>query len=284
MVLKNPKSKQAERRDSEIMRGRAVIDTNDTDDTSGTGSESWKTVKRFRDIRRRPPPDIKIELPEIELPDDISDVNVSLPMLAVEADLARVIVHHPKYEIGERVNGKDIYLGVWEPKDENGKSLNHIFDLYAAPEDLKTGFIIKKNMALRYDRALLRVGRLHQYVKDQNGYDATDYRCFQSEAEIYEAIRSGRSSELINWFIPTLEILRDYLYANKDKGALKGTFQDKVCRSGYAHWYWSCTEARDDSSKVYDVDFTDGYDGWGYKFNDELSTRPVRAVLRPRGC
>ena len=51
--------------------------------------------------------------------------------------------------------------------------------------------------------------------------------------------------------------------------------------SDNAHYYWSCTEHPDNSSHVYNVQFTDGHDDWNDKDNYKLSTRPVRAELEP---
>lgn len=82
-----------------------------------------------------------------------------------------------------------------------------------------------------------------------------------------------------DWRLPTRTELR-MLYKNRHKGALQGTFNEDD-GSDRAHWYWSCTENRDDSSRVYVVDFTGGNDGWAYKDHSGLSTRPVRAEPRP---
>ena len=40
-------------------------------------------------------------------------------------------------EAGQLIEGKGVYLGIWEPTDGEGKSLNKTFDLYAAPEDIR---------------------------------------------------------------------------------------------------------------------------------------------------
>ena len=45
--------------------------------------------------------------------------------------------------------------------------------------------------------------------------------------------------------------------------------------SDNAHWQWSATENPDNSSNVYNVDFTDGDDDWDHKDNNRLSSRPV---------
>jgi hypothetical protein len=82
-----------------------------------------------------------------------------------------------------------------------------------------------------------------------------------------------------DWRLPTkAELLQ--IYKNRNEGALKGTFNESA-GSGLAHWYWSCTEHREDPSFVYTVDFTDGDDVWGHKDNGSLSSRPLRAEPRP---
>lgn len=76
------------------------------------------------------------------------------------------------------------------------------------------------------------------------------------------------------WRRPTIEELH-VLYAKKD---IIGGFIDKRS-SGYAHWYWSCTEHRGVPSFVHHVDFTVGQVDWGRKDNFSLSSRLVRAEL-----
>ena len=83
-----------------------------------------------------------------------------------------------------------------------------------------------------------------------------------------------------DWRLPSKAEM-DLLYRNKDAGALKGTFKDKVNGSGYARWYWSCAEHRANPSYVYGVDFTDGRGGWVRKDGDSVSSRVVRAEPRP---
>jgi hypothetical protein len=74
------------------------------------------------------------------------------------------------------------------------------------------------------------------------------------------------------WRLPTKEELL-LIYENRYRIPSL-----KTSRSGsdFAHWYWSCTEPRDDASKVYDVDFTDGGGGWDHKDTISLSSRLVR--------
>ena len=176
-----------------------------------------------------------------------------------------------KLEIGQMVEGKGVYVGAWEPKDRNDQSLGKTFDLYAAPQDVVDSQ--GKKILLTFNDAAAHVAGLDNW----HGYDGAELR---NDTAIYDAIREGRLEELEKWFIPTRDVVKANFYQNKDKGNLKGTFTDKR-GSDDARWYWSCTERPDDSSIVYNVDFTDGDDVWHGKDYYELSTRPVRAELRP---
>jgi len=82
-----------------------------------------------------------------------------------------------------------------------------------------------------------------------------------------------------DWKLPTKAELC-VLYENRDKGALKGTFNERDSGSDGARWYWSCTEPRGFASFVYDVDFTVGGVVWVLK-DKRLSGRVVRAEPRP---
>jgi hypothetical protein len=78
-----------------------------------------------------------------------------------------------------------------------------------------------------------------------------------------------------DWRLPSKDEL-DVLYQNRNKGALKGTFRTVNRGSGFARWYWSCTKHPDNSSSVYNVNFTVGGGGWDVKDNYDLSVRCVR--------
>ena len=183
-------------------------------------------------------------------------------------------------EIGQMVEGKGIYVGVWEPKDEDGKSLGQIFDLYAAPEDLTDAHDVK--LVSTYNESV-------EALKNKKDWHGHDGEHFDNSEAFKEALLNGTYRG--GWVMPPKEILygrdargnevqADNLYDHKDKGDLKGTFTDKR-GSGYAHWYWSSTEHPDNSSLVYNVDFTDGDDDWDHKDVYKLSTRPVWVELRP---
>ena len=84
-----------------------------------------------------------------------------------------------------------------------------------------------------------------------------------------------------DWRLPSKAEM-DLLYRNKDAGALKGTFKDKVSGFGLALWYWSCTEHASNSSGAWGQCFTDGGGAWdNSKGLPVLSVRCVRAEPRP---
>lgn len=185
---------------------------------------------------------------------------------------------------GQLIPGKGVFVGLWPPKDRDGQSLNKTFNLYAAPYDLgldENGN--GKKQLLTYKNTVKAVSKLRGLM----GFDGAAY---QNDTELYNALRSG--SYKGEWFIPTRDIVigtdvdgnkvqTDTLFAHKDKGKLKDTFTTVDNGSDLAHWYWSCTEHRDDPSNVWVVGFSDGVDVWLSKDNLALSSRLVRAELRP---
>jgi hypothetical protein len=181
---------------------------------------------------------------------------------------------------GQLVPGKGVYLGLWEPKDRDGRTLRRIFDIYAAPEDIRTG---GSNLRMTFNNAVKHVAGLRNY----HGHDGGD---FPNEKAILKAVRNNPAA-LEKWFIPTKELLHGRtvdddkiqpanLYDSRDAGAFENTFITKM-GSGVAHWYWSLTELPDLPSIAYFVGFTDGEVVWGLKDDFELPSRVVRAELRP---
>ena len=166
------------------------------------------------------------------------------------------------HEIGTFVPNEGIYIGMWNPKNENGISLGRIFDLYAAPKDVR-----------RYINMNMTFNKLVQYIPTLENWHGHDGADFKSEAEVTTAIREHRFEELEKWFIPTEEILENHLYKNKNTKSLRNSFKG-------GPWYWSCTKTHDlavcsinflkDKKRMY-RDKTE---------NIELSTRLVRAKLR----
>lgn len=163
-------------------------------------------------------------------------------------------------QIGQRIDGKGIFAGVWNPKDRDGKSLGKVFNVFAAPEDLTDSS--GRKILFQFKEAAERITAL----KNWHGHDGGD---FANDAALYKAIRDG--SAIGKWFIPTRDLLNDKLYANKDMiGGLQTSGLGLDAR------YWSCTEHRDEKLCVWNTRFSDG-DVYGFlKDFSRLSCRPCR--------
>src|SRR5580658_1782334 len=116
-------------------------------------------------------------------------------LLLYESEIAQPL-RSDIMKIGEKIEGKGIYIGQWQPKDRTGKSLGKTFALYAAPEDLtdETG---KKLTATFRDTA----NRMTT-LKNWHGHDGGD---FTNDATIIQGLAHG--SAVGKWFIPTKELL-----------------------------------------------------------------------------
>lgn len=117
-------------------------------------------------------------------------------------------------EPGEMVKGEGIYIGEYDPKDGNGKSLGKLFNVYAAPEDLTS--------EISYKDALKKLKEL----KSWHGYDGTDYA---TSKKIIAALMNGNYKG--GWIMPPLEIVEvgvqeASLCRHKNSGLLSGTFSN----------------------------------------------------------
>ena len=183
--------------------------------------------------------------------------------------------------IGCWVEDKGIYQGTWEPTDEKGKSLGSVFNLYAAPEDLKN--IHGKNLLLTFNKAIRHIAKL----KNWHGHSGSNLK---SVEDIRRAVQSN-PEKLSSWFIPNKEILHGYdssnkklqinnLYNNKEEMPKNSEFVT-IEKINHAHLYWSCTKHEKHFLDMYAINFTDGSPVWGQRHISKFSTRPVRAELRP---
>ncbi len=184
-----------------------------------------------------------------------------------------------KLEIGQMVKGKGIYFGVQEITTKGG--LTQTFDLYAALEDLTDAQ--DEKLVTTYNKAVIALNE----KEDWHGHHG---ECFENSEELEKALENGTYKG--GWFIPTKEMVHgkdiqgnkvqaNNLYDHREKMPSGSEFITTDNGSGDAHWYWSSTERPGLSSHVYNVDFTDGDDVWDHKGSYKLSTRPVRAELRP---
>jgi hypothetical protein len=214
---------------------------------------------------RKPDSDDRLLLAGGETPASVLAVSTALAAKPPEPE--KPAFDPSKLEIGQVVEGKGVYVGKHEITSKGG--LKKIFDLNAAPEDLTDAN--DKKLVATYNDSVRTLNK----KKGWHGYNG---ECFENHKELEEALASDTYQG--GWFIPAREVVKTHLYQNKDKGDLKGTFTDKR-GSDHARWYWSCTEHREHASHVFGVAFTYGDDVWDPKDHFELSTRPVRAELRP---
>ncbi len=152
----------------------------------------------------------------------------------------RAVETKVKWQPGDTIPGKGIFIGTWQPKDREDKSLGKTFNVFAAPQDLTNNS--GERLRLTFSDAVRCVSDL----RDWNGHNGGD---FENDTAVYAALKDG--SYKGEWFIPTLDLLigqdlerekiqTDSIYEHRNKGSLKGTLsQDSGC------WYWSCTEERD---------------------------------------
>jgi hypothetical protein len=181
-------------------------------------------------------------------------------------------------QIGQTIAGKGVYLGGWKPRDRDGNSLGKAFNVFAAPEDLtdESG----KKLVATFKKAAERITALRNW----HGHDGGD---FANDTALYQGLADG--SAIGKWFIPTRDLLvgtdlngskvrADNLYANKDKGDLKGTFTTAGYGGNreYPVWYWSCTENLVYQSCIWNCRFSVGDGDCGPIDTTRLSCRPCR--------
>jgi hypothetical protein len=189
-------------------------------------------------------------------------------------------------DIGQMIETDNVQKGIllapeFQHLNRKGKRVGPVVDYFAAPKD--TRFLNGSRQLATYNRDIQRIADLEE-VCGHRGI------LLPNDAAIYDAAETD-PAKLALWHMPTLPLVngrniggdqvnQNNMYAHKDKGALKGTFTDKA-GSASARWYWSATEHRGYPSTVYGVGFADGDGDWGRTDDYVLSSRPVRAEIRP---
>ncbi len=209
-------------------------------------------------------------------------LNPSLPKevaARIAANTVKTFAPLPPPESGTQIADGSIYLGVYSPKDRQGKSLGKIFNAFSAPENLPK--------LMEYIDAVKYIAKL----KNWHGYDGMNY---PSDKEIYTALKDGSYNG--GWIIPPRELLvgtefdggagirqgkiiqPDNLFDYQNKGNFKGTFDTAGPRDGSESpdWYFSSTEYRYNLSHIWVVRFLDGFEDWESKNDGRFSCRPVR--------
>lgn len=170
-----------------------------------------------------------------------------IDLLAVTGD--RAFPPLPVPEIGDLTESKDFYIGKY-------RKFSKIFNVFAAPENIPG--------ERKYDDMVQFVDSLNNW----HGYNGAGYL---SEKEFYAAIENGDYTG--GWILPPLDILRDNLYRNRDRGDLKGHFnmnaQDK-----HPTYYSSTPDGR---GYYMVLKFSDGTARDGFR-DRAFSCRPVRLV------
>lgn len=169
----------------------------------------------------------------------------------------------PLFEAATAVEGKGIYVGIWEPQNERGQVA--IFDIYAAPEDVKDGSGAR--LQANFNVAASYLAEL----KDFHGYNGGPLCC---ERDLPDKAFSDPAA-LSQWFIPT----RNFLFTMhdlRDKGAFDGSFSQgggmltgRDWYHGSKNWYSYGLDFGAEDVRCY----VDKYSKKGY-------LRPVRAELR----
>jgi hypothetical protein len=109
------------------------------------------------------------------------------------------------------------------------------------------------------------------YVMPEDAFLAID---FNQAAKYAEKLNAQNALSHNDWRVPTKEEL-NLLYKNKNKGSLKGTFNETGSPSD--GWYWSATDAtfRGTGALASSQRFKDGFD-YGMSMDQKASVRCVR--------
>lgn len=189
---------------------------------------------------------------------------------------AKAAVAQERYmnpQIGH-IDGRGIFLGIWEPKDGNGNSLKKKFNVFAAPENLRHGFT--------YDQAVSHISGLRGW----HGHDGADYA---NDTALYEALQKDAYDG--GWFMPPVElvlgkdadgndVMPDNLVAHQCKGAFNNTF-GMAGWDGDPEFYWTSTEHDSHGFKTRVVRLDNGTAFYFLKDDNYFSCRPVRLEPRP---
>lgn len=168
------------------------------------------------------------------------------------------------YKRATAVEGKGIYLGLWEPKNDRGQGA--IFDIYAAPEDIKDGS--GQRLFATFNEAAAHIAQL----KGFHGYDGSNLAYHRA---VFEAAFSDPAA-LSKWFIPSEDLL-DAMHGLRQSGGFRDTFSEGGGMLSGRDWYHGSLW-RDNYGRDFGTDKTRYYFD---KYGKKAYTRPVRAEWRP---
>jgi hypothetical protein len=180
------------------------------------------------------------------------------------------------YAIGEKVPGKGIFAGKWQPHFFNDMIMGKSFYVYAAPENLRT------QMAFGGGRGPARLWSFHDAANEVAGIQNWHGHAgcnLESTAALLDALDDGSYNG--GWFIPPIELFtgRNAFGRHIHKHAL----QKHLNKPGFApmltnalHKFWSCTEDPE-TGKILSVNLaTKAVEGCD-RNNMPLNCRPMRA-------
>jgi hypothetical protein len=178
------------------------------------------------------------------------------------------------------VTSKGIFVGTQVLEDRNGRCIG-LFNIFAAPQDLNID-PSGRWMSLTFRATAKELARRESWL----GYECCKFDYWHYEERLFKGLEDG--SAVGKWFIPTREILcgkdvngqkirAESLFDLRNTGDFGSSFAKRG--SGYALWYWSCTETG--HADAYAVAFTDGRVMDLLMDSSRLSCRPCRVELAP---
>jgi hypothetical protein len=177
---------------------------------------------------------------------------------------------------GKKMPDGNIFLCQWEPVDRHrGESIGEIFNVFAAPHDLKTE---DGRETFTLEEAVQAVSELKDWCGHDGSYCKDDSAL---DAILKYGVYKG------GWIVPPLDLLfsinergsktqPDSLYIHRSNRAFNGTFNTEP--GGRPSWYLSCTEPLNDTQATFIVRFWDRNLSENEKNEDGIKTRvrPVR--------
>jgi len=155
---------------------------------------------------------------------DVSDTDA-----LAAADAAEFRRAHPL--IGDMVDGKGVLIGTWRLTGSQGKNLSAEFNAYAAPSDLADE---------QGHRLMLDDAATNKYVANLKNFHGHDGETYLDETAFREAIISGKYKG--GWIVPTQDLVKKNLYAYRNEGALKNTFNTEAAQNSTASHYRTCSK------------------------------------------
>jgi hypothetical protein len=183
---------------------------------------------------------------------------------------------------GQFIPDHGVFICRWtvtfenENKDDPKPPLSETFNVFAAPQDVldKDG-----NDTFTFVEAAKAVAAL-------NGWHSYNGEDIFTQRELFEVLKNHTYNG--GWFIPPLELLvgkdmenndvqADNIFAHKDDGDLKGTFNKQVDTASHRPGsYWSCTPTGENDANRKGASFADGVAAWFFRNAVTLSCRPIR--------